>query len=201
MSGPCVYDAVAATVLLMGPIAAILLWVKRLAQLNREDERARDSAASGRVKPGTWLSRTWHLDPMVRPAVLRPRQPPARQARGRPRWLANHRSAFVAPSTLARAPKRGSIWLFNSLDAQREACASYVLFRCMVGSPRSGWSSATTTDIGKPITRTRGPDAPGDGWPRFRTRSSAPSASSASLIASQMAKRFTNEPISLPERP
>ena len=34
--------------------------LKRLAQLNRKDERVRDGAASGEVKPGTWLSRTWH---------------------------------------------------------------------------------------------------------------------------------------------
>ena len=33
--------------------------LKRLAQLNRKDERVRDAAASGPVKPGTWLSRTW----------------------------------------------------------------------------------------------------------------------------------------------
>lgn len=34
--------------------------LKRLAQLNRKDERVRDGAAAGEVKPGTWLSRTWH---------------------------------------------------------------------------------------------------------------------------------------------
>jgi hypothetical protein len=34
--------------------------LKRLAQLSRKDERVRDGAASGPVKPGTWLSRTWH---------------------------------------------------------------------------------------------------------------------------------------------
>ena len=34
--------------------------LKRLAQLNRKDDRVRDGAASGLVKPGTWLSRTWH---------------------------------------------------------------------------------------------------------------------------------------------
>ena len=34
--------------------------LKRLAQLNRKDDRVRDGAASGPVKPGTWLSRTWH---------------------------------------------------------------------------------------------------------------------------------------------
>lgn len=34
--------------------------LKRLAQLNRTDDRVRDGAASGPVKPGTWLSRTWH---------------------------------------------------------------------------------------------------------------------------------------------
>ena len=34
--------------------------LKRLAQLNRKDDRVRDGAATGPVKPGTWLSRTWH---------------------------------------------------------------------------------------------------------------------------------------------
>ena len=34
--------------------------LKRLAQLNRKDDRVRDSAATGPAKPGTWLSRTWH---------------------------------------------------------------------------------------------------------------------------------------------
>lgn len=34
--------------------------LKRLAQLNRKDERVRDGSAPGEVKPGTWLSRTWH---------------------------------------------------------------------------------------------------------------------------------------------
>ena len=34
--------------------------LKRLAQLNRKDDRVRNGAASGPVKPGTWLSRTWH---------------------------------------------------------------------------------------------------------------------------------------------
>ena len=34
--------------------------LRRLAQLNRKDDRVRDGAASGPVKPGTWLSRTWH---------------------------------------------------------------------------------------------------------------------------------------------
>lgn len=34
--------------------------LKRLAQLNRKDERVRDGVGSGDVKPGTWLSRTWH---------------------------------------------------------------------------------------------------------------------------------------------
>lgn len=34
--------------------------LKRLAKLNRTDDRCRDGAASGPVKPGTWLSRTWH---------------------------------------------------------------------------------------------------------------------------------------------
>ena len=34
--------------------------LKRLAQLNRKDDRVRDGAVSGPVKPGTWLSRTWH---------------------------------------------------------------------------------------------------------------------------------------------
>ena len=34
--------------------------LKRLAQLNRKDDRVRDGAAFGPVKPGTWLSRTWH---------------------------------------------------------------------------------------------------------------------------------------------
>ena len=34
--------------------------LKRLAQTNRKDDRVRDGAASGPVKPGTWLSRTWH---------------------------------------------------------------------------------------------------------------------------------------------
>ena len=36
--------------------------LRRLAQLNRKDDRVRDGAASGPVKPGTWLSRTWHGD-------------------------------------------------------------------------------------------------------------------------------------------
>ncbi|MDP3676493.1 MAG: DUF2924 domain-containing protein [Novosphingobium sp.] len=34
--------------------------LKRLARLNRKDDRVRDGGASGPVKPGTWLSRTWH---------------------------------------------------------------------------------------------------------------------------------------------
>src|SRR5436190_13604246 len=34
--------------------------LKRLSQLNRKDDRVRDGAASGPIKPGTWLSRTWH---------------------------------------------------------------------------------------------------------------------------------------------
>ena len=34
--------------------------LKRLAQLNRKGERVRDGIATGDVKPGTWLSRTWH---------------------------------------------------------------------------------------------------------------------------------------------
>ncbi|WP_423140875.1 DUF2924 domain-containing protein [Parablastomonas sp. CN1-191] len=34
--------------------------LKRLAQLARKDERVREGAAAGPVKPGTWLSRTWH---------------------------------------------------------------------------------------------------------------------------------------------
>ena len=34
--------------------------LKRLAQLNRKDDRVRDGVAPGPVKPGTWLSRTWH---------------------------------------------------------------------------------------------------------------------------------------------
>lgn len=34
--------------------------LKRLAQLGRKDERVRDGAASGPIKAGTWLSRTWH---------------------------------------------------------------------------------------------------------------------------------------------
>ena len=34
--------------------------LRRLAQLNRRDDRVRDGASSGPVKPGTWLSRTWH---------------------------------------------------------------------------------------------------------------------------------------------
>ena len=34
--------------------------LKRLAQTNRKDDRVRDGAATGPVKPGTWLSRTWH---------------------------------------------------------------------------------------------------------------------------------------------
>lgn len=34
--------------------------LKRLAQLNRKDVRVRAGAATGEVKPGTWLSRTWH---------------------------------------------------------------------------------------------------------------------------------------------
>lgn len=34
--------------------------LRRLAQLNRKDERLRGGEASGPPKPGTWLSRTWH---------------------------------------------------------------------------------------------------------------------------------------------
>lgn len=34
--------------------------LKRLMQLNRKDERVRGGVAAGEVKPGTWLSRTWH---------------------------------------------------------------------------------------------------------------------------------------------
>lgn len=34
--------------------------LKRLAQLNRKDDRVRDGVATGPAKPGTWLSRTWH---------------------------------------------------------------------------------------------------------------------------------------------
>ena len=34
--------------------------LKRLAQTNRKDDRVRDGTASGPVKLGTWLSRTWH---------------------------------------------------------------------------------------------------------------------------------------------
>lgn len=34
--------------------------LKRLAQLNRKDGRVRDGTATGEVKPGTWLWRTWH---------------------------------------------------------------------------------------------------------------------------------------------
>ena len=34
--------------------------LKRLAQTNRKDDRVRDGAATGPVKPGTWLSPTWH---------------------------------------------------------------------------------------------------------------------------------------------
>ena len=36
--------------------------LKRLAQTNRKDDRVRDGAAIGPIKPGTWLSRTWHGD-------------------------------------------------------------------------------------------------------------------------------------------
>ena len=36
--------------------------LKRLAQLTRKDERVRDGGASGPIKAGTWLSRTWHGD-------------------------------------------------------------------------------------------------------------------------------------------
>ncbi|HVR90569.1 MAG TPA: DUF2924 domain-containing protein [Novosphingobium sp.] len=36
--------------------------LRRLAQSNRKDERVRDCASPGSVKPGTWLSRTWHGD-------------------------------------------------------------------------------------------------------------------------------------------
>ena len=36
--------------------------LRRLAQCNRKDERAREGASLGPVKPGTWLSRTWHGD-------------------------------------------------------------------------------------------------------------------------------------------
>nr|WP_166180993.1 DUF2924 domain-containing protein [Altererythrobacter segetis] len=36
--------------------------LRRLAQCNRKDENVRDGAATGAVKPGTWLSRTWHGD-------------------------------------------------------------------------------------------------------------------------------------------
>lgn len=34
--------------------------MKRLAQFNGKDKRVRDGIATGEVKPGTWLSRTWH---------------------------------------------------------------------------------------------------------------------------------------------
>lgn len=34
--------------------------LRRLAQLHSKDDRVRDGAAAGPVKPGTWLSRTWH---------------------------------------------------------------------------------------------------------------------------------------------
>lgn len=36
--------------------------LRRLAQSNRKDDRVREGASSGPVKPGTWLSRTWHGD-------------------------------------------------------------------------------------------------------------------------------------------
>lgn len=36
--------------------------LRRLAQCNRKDDRVREGASSGPVKPGTWLSRTWHGD-------------------------------------------------------------------------------------------------------------------------------------------
>lgn len=34
--------------------------LKQLAQFNRKDAKVREGTASGSVKPGTWLSRTWH---------------------------------------------------------------------------------------------------------------------------------------------
>ena len=36
--------------------------LRRLAQSNRKDESVRDGASAGAIKPGTWLSRTWHGD-------------------------------------------------------------------------------------------------------------------------------------------
>jgi hypothetical protein len=36
--------------------------LRRLAQCNRKDESVRAGASAGSVKPGTWLSRTWHGD-------------------------------------------------------------------------------------------------------------------------------------------
>lgn len=36
--------------------------LRRLTQCNRKNDRVREGASSGPVKPGTWLSRTWHGD-------------------------------------------------------------------------------------------------------------------------------------------
>lgn len=36
--------------------------LRRLAQCNRKDDQVREGASSAPVKPGTWLSRTWHGD-------------------------------------------------------------------------------------------------------------------------------------------
>lgn len=36
--------------------------LRQLAQCNRKNENVRDGVATGPVKPGTWLSRTWHGD-------------------------------------------------------------------------------------------------------------------------------------------
>jgi hypothetical protein len=36
--------------------------LRRLAQCHRKDENVRDGQSAGSIKPGTWLSRTWHGD-------------------------------------------------------------------------------------------------------------------------------------------
>lgn len=36
--------------------------LRRLAQCNRKGDRVREGTSSAPVKPGTWLSRTWHGD-------------------------------------------------------------------------------------------------------------------------------------------
>jgi len=36
--------------------------LRRLAQCNRKNDNVREGVATGPIKPGTWLSRTWHGD-------------------------------------------------------------------------------------------------------------------------------------------